>query len=262
MNNHSATKQFYVYGHTRPDTNELFYIGVGFKGRAYSKSGRNRYWHAIVNKNNGHFKVSIIHENITKEQACKIEVILIKLYGRKCFNEGFLCNISTGGEYSYGVKKSSEAIAKAKLRTGKNHNMFGIPKPEIVKNKISATKKGIKMSEVNKVKISQALRLKYSKTEHHSKGSKSTIETRLKISEGVKRATLEGRRKNSTPSGSNHWQCKGTIYQYCKNTGMFIAKYESTGIAERSTGIHSGRISAVILGKRKSCNGFIFSRVN
>lgn len=41
---------FYVYRHIRRDTGEVFYIGKGFKNRAYSFLNRNPYWHNIVNK--------------------------------------------------------------------------------------------------------------------------------------------------------------------------------------------------------------------
>ena len=43
----------YIYKHTRNDTNEVFYIGIGsgktYK-RAYKKIGRSKFWNNIVKK--------------------------------------------------------------------------------------------------------------------------------------------------------------------------------------------------------------------
>jgi hypothetical protein len=63
-----------VYQHIRPDTNTIFYIGIGKKlSRAESKSARNRYWKNIVKKCNNVFIVEILHENISWEEACNKE---------------------------------------------------------------------------------------------------------------------------------------------------------------------------------------------
>ena len=49
---------YYVYLHRRVDTGEIFYVGKGRDGRAWSHRGRNRAWRAIVG--DGHFMVEQI----------------------------------------------------------------------------------------------------------------------------------------------------------------------------------------------------------
>ena len=99
---------YFIYKHIRTDKNTVFYIGIGklrsdktattFKlkhYRAYSKQGRNPIWKAITNKTD--YVVEIIETNISKEYACKLEIELIKKYG-KIKEKGLLANISNGGE--------------------------------------------------------------------------------------------------------------------------------------------------------------------
>ena len=99
--------KYYVYGHYTND-NKLIYIGVGtilnFKSRkhsqiysrAYHFSNRTQYWKNISNKYGVNVKI-LSHFN-TKEESLQEEKRLIKKFGRKCMNEGILCNLSTGGE--------------------------------------------------------------------------------------------------------------------------------------------------------------------
>lgn len=71
-----------VYKHTRLDKNEIFYIGIGkTEKRAYSLLNRNKHWYNIVSKTE--YKIDILHENLSWEEACKKEIELIAFYGRK-----------------------------------------------------------------------------------------------------------------------------------------------------------------------------------
>ena len=63
--------------------------------RAYTKQGRNPIWKAIVKKTS--YTVEIVETNISKEEAVKLEILLIEKYG-KIKNKGLLSNISDGGE--------------------------------------------------------------------------------------------------------------------------------------------------------------------
>lgn len=103
----------YVYSHTRLDTNEVFYIGIGNnKYRATAKTCRNKYWKNIINKTD--YSVTILYENITWENAKELEISLIKLYGRKDLNKGSLVNMTDGGEGVLGIKHTEETIFKMK----------------------------------------------------------------------------------------------------------------------------------------------------
>ncbi len=86
-----------VYLHKRKSDNKVFYVGMGYKKRAYDFNGRNKFWHNYVKKY-GNPVVEIYKDNLTKEEACKIEVNLIKKYGRRISGKGYLVNLSIGGE--------------------------------------------------------------------------------------------------------------------------------------------------------------------
>lgn len=105
----------YVYRHTKLGTSEVFYIGIGKQNkyrRAYSTNHRNKWWNKIVKKYG--FEVEILSRNITWEQACELEVILINFYGRKDLKKGNLVNLTDGGEGSFGAIKTKEQIEKWK----------------------------------------------------------------------------------------------------------------------------------------------------
>ena len=91
-------EQYYVYTHLNPQTKEIFYVGIGKGNRAWNKgAGRNKFWENYVNKYG--FEVEIIAENITRNQAGKIEIELIAHLGRRQIEEGgTLVNRSIGGD--------------------------------------------------------------------------------------------------------------------------------------------------------------------
>jgi len=111
----------YVYKHIRLDKNEVFYIGIGLKDtnnfkRAYEKSGRNDFWKKVIKLTK--YKVEIIHENLSWDEACRKEIEYIKLHGRRNCSTGTLVNLTDGGEGSNGYIVSDEV----KLRLQKINN--------------------------------------------------------------------------------------------------------------------------------------------
>jgi hypothetical protein len=98
----------FVYLHTRQDINQPFYIGIGSdigKKRAFTKDGRNAFWHRVVAKHPCESK--IIYEGLTWKEACEIEINLIAHYGR-IRNGGILVNLTDGGEGTLGLICSEE----------------------------------------------------------------------------------------------------------------------------------------------------------
>lgn len=122
---------YYLYRHIRLDKNEVFYIGIGTKNRAYSKNSRNRYWSFITKSTD--YEVEIVAENLTRQEAELKEIEFIKLYGRKDLNEGTLCNLTDGGTGGLGLKHTDEAKTKMKGRIAHNK---GNCKWDILKNEI------------------------------------------------------------------------------------------------------------------------------
>lgn len=90
--------KYYVYTHLNPITKEVFYVGIGKGNRAWNQwAGRNKFWDNYINKHG--FEVEIIAENLTRNQAGKIEIQLIAELGRRQIDEGgVLVNRSTGGD--------------------------------------------------------------------------------------------------------------------------------------------------------------------
>jgi hypothetical protein len=158
-----------VYQHIRKDTNQIFYIGIGKTiARSKSKKSRNRYWYHIVDKVG--YTIEILHNNITWDEACELEMTYIKQYGRQDLSTGILVNMTDGGDGSVNViiteesrnkiskvhkgkslsvehrakigksnigknvgKKRTEEHKKRMVRSGENHPNFGKPlKKEIV----------------------------------------------------------------------------------------------------------------------------------
>ena len=100
---------FCTYAHYTPE-GRLFYIGKGSSERAYSKKGRNVYWHRVVEKH-GRPDVQILANWDTNEEACSHEILLID-----CFKElgHKLCNMTAGGEGTYGVPPWNKGKAWSK----------------------------------------------------------------------------------------------------------------------------------------------------
>jgi hypothetical protein len=99
--------KFYVYCHKRKTDGKCFYIGKGSGNRYKSKSGRNQYWHNIVNKHG--FKTEILVNNITEEKAFELESEFCKQIGYEN-----LCNLHV--ENGWGGHSKTEET-KQKLYT-------------------------------------------------------------------------------------------------------------------------------------------------
>jgi len=168
-----------VYLHLRNDTNEIFYIGIGIKNRPYD-SGRNPYWNNIVNKYG--YTVKIVAENLSWKVACKLEIHLIKKYGRKDLGLGKLVNMTNGGDGSIGAKWSKESRIKlSKLNLGRTLS-------KETKEKLRIANTGKIRSEQTKLNISKAHIGNINSPETRAKISKSNTgkicreETKIKIS--------------------------------------------------------------------------------
>lgn len=115
----------YVYQHIRMDKNQPFYIGIGFdsKGkykRAY-QFGRNNLWEIIVKKTE--YKVEIIEDGLTNEEAFERERYWINKLGRIDNETGILANLTDGGEGTIGWRPSTKTIDKMRKRGLSKENL-------------------------------------------------------------------------------------------------------------------------------------------
>lgn len=104
----------YVYTHTRLDSNEVFYVGIGSDteySRANTIKGRNVFWYRVVKKVD--FKVDVVEDGLSWEEACIREKALIKEYGRRDQKLGTLVNLTDGGE---GLLNPSQEVKDIKSR--------------------------------------------------------------------------------------------------------------------------------------------------
>lgn len=124
--------KFYIYKHTRPDTQEVFYIGKGntsknsHEERYKTSSGRNKMWKSIVAKNNGIFIPEIICYCDTEVEVNRLEKLYIKQYGRRNLGLGTLCNLTDGGDGSVGIIATEETRRKLSIAfSGEKHPNYG-----------------------------------------------------------------------------------------------------------------------------------------
>lgn len=97
----SKNKPYSIYRHLKP-CGEVFYIGIASNNRRpYEKTNRSIFWTNVVEKCPD-YEVEILTTKLTKEEACELETILIKWYGRRDLEKGTLVNLTDGGESTYG----------------------------------------------------------------------------------------------------------------------------------------------------------------
>jgi len=226
-----------VYRHIRLDKNIPFYIGISnANGRRPYAKNRNSMWKRIVTKTE--YRVEIIIDDLTWEQALEKEKEFIALYGRRDLGKGTLCNMTDGGDGAIGIIQSQESKEKRRLksigrvaseetksllrernmrennpmwgRKGKNNPLFGTKLSMDRRKMLSDSAKartggknpmfGKKQSAETRVKISQK-----------AKGRTHTEETKQKMSNGLKgiRKTEEWKKKiGDAQRGEKSW-CYG-----------------------------------------------------
>jgi group I intron endonuclease len=139
-----------VYQHRRLDTNEIFYIGIGKSNkRAHSKYDRSMLWNRYVNKFG--YYVEILHENISWEDACNLEIFYIKKYGRINNSTGILVNLTNGGDGIKGYSHTNET--KELLRKLKTGNKLTAEHIAIIK--LSNTGRKHTQETLHKMSVSQ-----------------------------------------------------------------------------------------------------------
>jgi hypothetical protein len=123
-----------LYHHIRLDNGEIFYVGIGDSARPYSHNNRNNYWHNIVEKYG--YRVEIIKESLDWGDACKLEILEIKKFGRKDLGLGPLVNLTDGGDGTENLSYESRMVISEKM-TGEQNHRYGIYGEDVVGSKLS-----------------------------------------------------------------------------------------------------------------------------
>lgn len=220
----SDIEEYSVYMHTNK-TNEKKYIGItaqvpesrwGTGGRNY----RNKcphFWNAIQKYGWDNFTHSIVATGLSKEDACQMEIDLIRTY--KTQNREFGYNTMAGGVAPSIPEEVRKKMSQSMIG---NKNGIGHPCSEEKKKKISDAQKGRRLSDDHRDKLSRA---KAGKT--HAPPS---IETRKKISNSHKKTPV-----------------------YCIETDTV---YESIQECARQLGVTATGVCACCKGKHKVIKGY------
>ena len=230
-------KNYTVYMHVNKINNKK-YIGItktsvnkrwGNNGSGYGRNKQSIFYRAIQKYGWDNFEHLILYEKLSRDEACNIEIKLIKEYKTQDSNFGY--NIQPGGQLGNdGVVFSEES----KKKMSESHK--GKKLTEDHKNKISESCKGHAPcihSDETKEKLSKI-----------NTGKILSEETKNKISEsltGIKRSpeTLKKRKENSSAN----------VSVYCPELNM---KFQTIADAAKYTNTQRSNIQKCLRGERKS----------
>lgn len=232
-----------VYKHTSPSGK--VYIGLtaqqvekrwrGGKGYKYNQA----FYKAIQKYGWDNIKHEIIAENLTAEQAQKLEIELIEKYDSRNKNRGY--NICVGGDLSWlGVKHTEETKKKmSELKKGK-----------------PSSRKGAHLSEETKIKLSLSHKGKYRGKPVLQKQPKSQKIIFTQSHKDKIRKALKGRERSAeVRKHMSEAQIKTKKAVICLETNVI---YESMTAAAKFVGVTKTQIGRVCSGKIKSTKGYTF----
>lgn len=273
-------KKWCVYMHTNKINNKV-YIGQtcqnpperrwGVSGWGYK--GNKLFWRAIQKYGFDNFEHIIFANGLTKQEANKMEMLLIRFYETRDPNKGY--NLTDGGEGNVGYHPSPETLEKMRIASTNPSEETRRKMSEAKKGK-PGNRKGVKFSDEEKIKM----------REQHKDAQKCVVQLNK---DGTYVAEYESIREASRctniprkgisrccnhkllTSGDYQWMFKneyiqnGTIIykqpivksvvQISMN-GEFINRYDSIIQAHIITGIGQTDISACCRNISKSAGGF------
>ena len=205
---------FYVYQHSIPNTQRVFYVGKGSGKRAFSNKDRNTHWKNIVNKYG--FTVDFVCSNLDEELAFFAEQELIDVYKKRGLQ---LANMTAGGDGGGSCVVSEET--KQKLSVA----LKGRKKPEGFSEKLKQRMIGKKATEETKKRLRESHFGVNLGEKHGMFGKFHTQEARQKMSAskvGKKRSVevVENLKKLMTGC---FWITNGTTSKRIK--GDFVLPY-------------------------------------
>ena len=200
-------KNYCVYLHTIPKEisgyeNDKYYVGITKQGisRRWRKNGKGyetqNFWKVIQKYGWDNIKHEIIAENLTHDEACKLEKEYIS--SLRTTERQFGYNLTTGGDgnfnWSEESKKKLSQSRKGKY-TGENSPLYGKSKsPEHIKHLCEAQKKrylngakaptyGKKYTPEERAHISKRVKEALKDKTPYYKGKKMPLEICKKISQ-------------------------------------------------------------------------------
>jgi hypothetical protein len=170
-----------------------------------------------------------IQDSISHNEAFCLEIELIKSIGRIDLNTGPLCNLTDGGD---GLSSISRDVRKAKSEKLKGDKcyMFGVPKSEEIKSKISNSLKGRSLDIKTKTKIKETTNSKEYKQRRYTEKWR---ETASKMQKGLRLCLW----KVSNVSTGETLLTKN-LYEFCVERGINYGSLKNT--FNRKTPISKG----------------------
>ena len=245
----------YVYRHIRLDTNKPFYIGIGsdeLYERANSNKSRNKHWTHVVNK--VQYRIEIILDDLTWEEACKKEQEFILLYGRKDLGTGILVNMTNGGE---GLTNPGEELRQhmSNLKKGRpawNKGLSGFIHSEETKRKLALLSSGKSPSEETRKKLREKRVGK-----KPALGMKHTDEAKKKISDKTKGENnpFYGKTHNENTKSklsSRH----DKLLRFISPTGEVVEEFTTIRNFCKKYNLCRVGLMRLMKGKNKTCKGW------
>lgn len=274
-------KKWCVYIHISPSNKA--YIGItsqnpkrrwGSNGVSYLQKCKNGEYKqpAMANAINKYswnlWEHIIFADKLNKDEACRIERLLIALYDTRNSDYGY--NICEGGEiYSYGLKLSEERIKQmSEAQKGKVVS-------EETKRKIGEANKGHLVPDHVRERLRECKSkpvVQYSLDGEFIKEweSAKSVEIKLGIDAGSIGKCCKGK---VVCAGGFVWKYKGdqfylkpytkfkTVYQFSLN-GTLIKQWDMIKTASEELGINASGIGACCNGRCKTFAGFVWSYDN
>ena len=153
MDELNQENKYCVYMHINKINNKI-YIGMTSRNaeqrwgsNGYNYSTQIHFWNAIKKYGWDNFEHVILLDQLTKEEACKIEILLIALFNTQNINYGY--NVSPGGDGgTFGLQMSDETKSKiSESLKGRKAWNKGIKMPP---RKNSSNKTCVKKAETRK----------------------------------------------------------------------------------------------------------------
>lgn len=249
---------FYVYVYYDPRTTPPtpIYVGKGKGKRIYDHLTKKTNF--ILKRKIQHIKelnlhpvVEKIKENLTNEDACKLEKELISKYGKICEETGTLCNFTDGGEGSLGYKHRSETLqilsnqrkGKKQTQAQYNSNCSRIITDEH-KQKISIANKGIRRLTPDQ----------YKQIAEKNRGIRRSDETRKLLS-----SQRKGKKQTPAQYAANCNRIPKTKKVKCLNNNVI---YNSAKEAALLLNLKYNSIISAANGARHSIKGYRFAYID
>lgn len=142
----------YLHIHAGEEGPVIFYVGKGSAVRALSRCNRSSFWKRVAAKYG--FETLIHTDDLSEQEAFKLERDLINSIGRRDQGRGTLVNHTDGGDGASGAVRSEET--KAKMSASHKGIALGrVLSPEHKAN-ISAGGKGILRSAETRARMCAA----------------------------------------------------------------------------------------------------------